>query len=1370
MEKKVMVHFGKALARAVEIVERHEGTILANYGQSMLVRTGDDGLQALRDARYRVRELPERPTVRVAGFELDTTAPSGLSTSAIAVEAAPPSGRSHHIVRLAGPMHPDWKARLERMGVVVDQNLGDDKYLVGVDSAKVDDLQGLAFVDAVSPYYPAMKINPTLLTPEIQGALPMVAALSPLEPEATREAVPSPPVGTLRFTGAHPAPPVYEEQEGNLEIVLFDGEDPLVVVDALRALGASVIRSTSQSIIIYAGMQLAPQIAAIPQVREVAPYRPPALTNNVATGIIRVDVLHDSSGLDGSGQVVAIADTGLDTGVNDATMHDDFEGRIVAIHTLGRVGDASDIHNHGTHVAGSVLGNGANSNGRIQGMAPAARLVFQSTMDANRGLGGLPADLRLGLFDVARNDGAHIHTNSWSQSRTDGAYLPRSIQTDDFAFNNRQFLILISAGNDAPLRVNSPGNAKNALTVGASESVRPLPASVQFPNSPTFPPADFPGGPVLPGIGAGADNQNEVAGFSCPGPVQNNRRKPDVVAPGTWILSTRSSVSTYDSGPDGLGPEEVPPTGTGDEDGVWTHAEAVAFGLPGQPILRAGDQDTPAVPAGSGAGAADQYCYMGGTSMSTPIAAGSCALVRQYLIEQRGHTPSAALLKALIVNGAVDMGMGIPDDEQGWGRLDLANTLFPPGTNHVQFDDRLENAVRSGDINTYDVWASSAHPLAVTLVWRDPAGSTIQNELHLRVIHVDSGTESTSDDIADIRNNVQKVVLAPPQEGQYRIEVEGVNVTTAVPELSMLPQPRQDYALVVAGAIGFSCNPSDIVQVIDRSGSMGSSGYMDPAKERARQMVDILRINDHTGIVSFAASATEDMALTAINSQDDKDDAHAAIGLIHSAGMTDLREALQQGLDTLGEDTGRPRAMVFLSDGKHTVATPEIDDPFLDSVAAANVRVYTIALGPASDFDVLNDIASRTGTGAVHTVESAADLHKLHEIYYDIVGAIGCGFVTHLSSATLGAGGELRRSAAVDESVREAFFAASWSRADAEIEFALHAPSGKVYHPDSGGVLYCQGSTHAFYRVSRPEVGIWQLVVGHSGGGGNQPLWITMAAMADSDAQCEVKLDPRYLYENKILVRLYAHHNGRPLTGGKAVASIVYPTQSIGGLLERYAAELKEIELDPDGLAGDADDPDLMKLGILAARYGLEGKDIFERNRTKVELRDDGREQDPKADDGIYTAFFDPKLAGIAGNYQIQVSFEVDDEKLGTLAYTKLIPVHVPRPDGGGDALVIENIFALQIPFWRYVIIGARVLKDDGSPAPPHDGTSVDMTLAQGFRRVKSGDLPHLRRGSYYVWRLDRRAEGLRRGAATVTVHAKLDGTVVAAASRPIRL
>ncbi|KAF5428909.1 Serine protease [Candidatus Methanophagaceae archaeon] len=1038
-----------------------------------------------------------------------------------------------------------------------------------------------------------------------------------------------------------------------------------------------------------------------------------------------------------------------------ATMLADFQGRIVSIYALGRPGDASDIHNHGTHVTGSVLGDGANSNGRIRGMAPAARVVFQSTMDASRKLGGLPTDLCVGLFDVARDDGARIHTNSWSSVESDGTYLANANQADTFAFNNREFLILFSASNDAPFRVASSGTAKNVLTVGASESERPLPNTVNFPGSPMFP-----GGATWPNFDRQADDKDDVADFSSPGPTQSNRRKPDVVAPGTFILSTRSSVSVEDTGPDGL----IGKGGTGDEDGIFTHAEAVGQGLPGQPLFGAADQNAPDAPAGSGPDVTQNYYYSNGTSMSTPITAGACALVRQYLIQQRNHIPSAALLKAIIINGAIDMGMGIPDNGQGWGRIELNNSLFPIVTRRVQFDDNLDNAVTTGDIRTYEVFVSSTdEPLAVTLVWRDPAGNTIQNRLHLRVIPVDSGTTFTADDITNILNNVQKVVIDPPQVGLYRIEVEGVNIGTGVPELTGL---HQDYALVVANAMGFSCNPSDIVQVIDRSGSMGFSGYMTPAKERAKQMVDILQINDKAGIVSFHASADEILPLTQINSQGDKDNAHTIIDTVTSAGMTDLREALEQGMTTLGLDTGRPRAIVFLSDGKHTVLTPAIDNPFIDSIAAGNVKVYTIALGPASDIPVLDTIANRTGTGSAYTVESAADLHKLHEIYYNILGDIGCGGVIHLSSDSVDLGNGLKQAVAVDASVREANFAVSWELAGAYLDFSLEDPSGKVYDPDSKGAFHYSGSTHQFYRVANPKAGIWQMILKVKEASNNQPLYVTTAALTDSDVTCDVQIDPKYLYHGKLMLMLRVAHGDRPLVGGKAKARITYPTQTIQTVLKKYARELKEIKVDKEKLAGDEADENLIKLGILAAQYGENGKDLFERKTRDIKLSDDGREGDPRSNDGIYTAYTSISDTEIAGPFQIQTLFDVDDEKLGTYSCTKLIPEYIPSIEE--PRLIIQDIFCKSNDRWRFVIIGATVSWDDGTAAKPEDGVDVSMTLIQGDKKLKYSKLPYYGRDDYYIWRLW--TFGFKSGKAEVKVEAKLNGTVVAKESEVIKI
>lgn len=189
--------------------------------------------------------------------------------------------------------------------------------------------------------------------------------------------------------------------------------------------------------------------------------------------------------------------------------------------------------------------------------------------------------------------------------------------------------------------------------------------------------------------------------------------------------------------------------------------------------------------------------YQNGTSMATPLTAGACALIRQHLTRELGHQPSAALLKAFVVNGARDLGAGVPAMAQGWGRLDLGNTLQPPAG--FFFDDSLAHALATGGVFTQEVEVETGiAPLSVTLVWRDFPGPALQNRLLLRLVNIATGEATEAEPIQQIRNNVQRISVEQPQPGTYRIEVEAIGISRGIPELA--PALRQDFALVVAGA------------------------------------------------------------------------------------------------------------------------------------------------------------------------------------------------------------------------------------------------------------------------------------------------------------------------------------------------------------------------------------------------------------------------------------------------------------------------------------------------------------------------------------------------------------------------------------------
>ncbi|DAC32323.1 MAG TPA: hypothetical protein D7I05_08285, partial [Candidatus Poseidoniales archaeon] len=155
------------------------------------------------------------------------------------------------------------------------------------------------------------------------------------------------------------------------------------------------------------------------------------------------------TGLDGTGVIVTVADTGLDNGVNNSNMHPDFADHIVDVVSFGvpsgtcsfyslttcNDGAADEWSGHGTHVAGSVLGDGTHSNGAIQGAAPEARLYFQA-IETEATISGTTDGYLLGipnnlydLFEPAYDNGSRVHTNSWG-SAVNGQYTTSSAQAD----------------------------------------------------------------------------------------------------------------------------------------------------------------------------------------------------------------------------------------------------------------------------------------------------------------------------------------------------------------------------------------------------------------------------------------------------------------------------------------------------------------------------------------------------------------------------------------------------------------------------------------------------------------------------------------------------------------------------------------------------------------------------------------------------------------------------------------------------------------------------------------------------------------------------------------------------------------------------
>jgi hypothetical protein len=282
-------------------------------------------------------------------------------------------------------------------------------------------------------------------------------------------------------------------------------------------------------------------------VRVIEEVLPAKLHNNVAGQILNAQIVVNETTYEGAGQVIVVADAG-----STVDTHPAFTGRVARLYSLGRpsTGKTDDPNGHGTHVCGSALGDGtsASMGGAIRGTAPKATLVVQSLIDPTGTLGGIPTDLTDLFLPPYHDDGARVHTNSWGTHDPcpphDLPYGQPASEIDDFVWNHQDLVICFAAGNEGtdrnrdgivdPAQIWTQAAAKNCITVGACESNRP---NIELTYGRAHP-FDFPKPPIYDD--PIANNPEGMVAFSSRGPTLEGRFKPDVVAPGTSILSTHS--------------------------------------------------------------------------------------------------------------------------------------------------------------------------------------------------------------------------------------------------------------------------------------------------------------------------------------------------------------------------------------------------------------------------------------------------------------------------------------------------------------------------------------------------------------------------------------------------------------------------------------------------------------------------------------------------------------------------------------------------------------------------------------------------------------------------------------------------------------
>ncbi|MGC4767968.1 S8 family serine peptidase [Micromonospora sp. DT44] len=203
-----------------------------------------------------------------------------------------------------------------------------------------------------------------------------------------------------------------------------------------------------------------------------------------------------SAGFTGKGVSVAVLDTGV-----DAT-HPDLAGKVAEARNFTEVADARDTVGHGTHVASTIAGSGAASDGRYRGVAPDATLLDGKVCEDQ----GCPDSAILaGMQWAAVEKKAAVINMSlggWDTPEVDP--LEEAVQTLTAQTGT---LFVLAAGNDrSDGSVGSPASADAGLAVGA------------------------------------VDRDDELAEFSSRGPrIGDDALKPDITAPGVDIVAAKSA-------------------------------------------------------------------------------------------------------------------------------------------------------------------------------------------------------------------------------------------------------------------------------------------------------------------------------------------------------------------------------------------------------------------------------------------------------------------------------------------------------------------------------------------------------------------------------------------------------------------------------------------------------------------------------------------------------------------------------------------------------------------------------------------------------------------------------------------------------------
>ncbi len=232
--------------------------------------------------------------------------------------------------------------------------------------------------------------------------------------------------------------------------------------------------------------------------------------------LLHTKELHDV-GITGRDVTACVLDSGI-------CLHPDYVGRIVAFRDFvnGRA-ECYDDASHGSHVSGILGGDGRSSGGKYCGIAPGCRLIHLKVLD-RYGQGSLTDIIGAVQWAIRNAERFQIRILNISAGTTEETEEEGARQLVDQVEEawDAGLVVVTAAGNmgPEPMSITAPGNSRKVITVGSSDALMACPHRK----------GDM---LILKGQPPGGN-------YSGCGPTRECICKPDVVAPGTDIVSCSS--------------------------------------------------------------------------------------------------------------------------------------------------------------------------------------------------------------------------------------------------------------------------------------------------------------------------------------------------------------------------------------------------------------------------------------------------------------------------------------------------------------------------------------------------------------------------------------------------------------------------------------------------------------------------------------------------------------------------------------------------------------------------------------------------------------------------------------------------------------